>query len=118
MEKIIHLENQSGLFNPQEWDQFSSKVSKILADFLEWLRDDQVSERRIFGYGAAAKASTLLKKWSNNEQIETLDWSTHEWLHFIRHLPANISLEQMSNLDSKFNFTNSKNSEIILFSYL
>jgi len=60
VEKIIHLENESGLFNPQEWDQFSSKVSKILADFLEWLRDDQVSGRRIYGYGAAAKASTLL----------------------------------------------------------
>lgn len=60
VEKIIDLENESGLFNPQEWDQFSFKVSKILADFLEWLRGDQVTERRIYGYGAAAKASTLL----------------------------------------------------------
>lgn len=39
-------------------------------------------------------------------------WSTHEWLHFLRHLPGDISLERMDKLDKEFNFTNSGNSEI------
>lgn len=60
VEKMINLENESGLFNPKEWTQFSSKVSKILADFLRWLQVGEESQRRIYGYGAAAKASTIL----------------------------------------------------------
>lgn len=42
----------------------------------------------------------------------TKDWTTHEWLHFIRHLPANLSVEQMEDLDQEFGFTASGNSEI------
>jgi len=41
------------------------------------------------------------------------EWSTHEWLHFLRHLPELTSLERMEDLDKTFDFSNSKNSEII-----
>jgi len=60
VETIIKLENESGLFYPKEWTHFSSRVSKILADFLHWLRVGEENHRRIYGYGAAAKASTIL----------------------------------------------------------
>jgi hypothetical protein len=39
-------------------------------------------------------------------------WSTHEWLHYLRHLPKDISLERMIQLDRAFGFTQSGNSEI------
>ena len=41
------------------------------------------------------------------------DWTTHEWLHFIRHIPDEADAEDMSMLDKEFNFTNSGNSEIM-----
>lgn len=40
------------------------------------------------------------------------DWSSHEWQHFIEHLPEDITTEQMAALDEAFGFTNSGNSEI------
>lgn len=42
----------------------------------------------------------------------TDDWSSHEWLHFIRHIPADVTLEQLADLDQRFKFTQSGNSEI------
>ena len=60
VEKLIKLEMESGLFDSNEWVSFSSKVSRILSDFLQWLRLGEQKDRRIYGYGAAAKASTIL----------------------------------------------------------
>ncbi len=46
-------------------------------------------------------------------KLETKRWSTHEWIHFLRHLPADLTLEQMQDLDGAFGFTRSGNSEIL-----
>jgi leukotriene-A4 hydrolase len=40
-------------------------------------------------------------------------WSTHEWLHFLKNLPQDLTPAQMSVIDSYGNFTNSGNAEII-----
>ena len=47
----------------------------------------------------------------------TSNWSTHEWLHFIRSLPDTIPAARMSELDRNFKLTSSGNSEI-LFAWL
>lgn len=39
------------------------------------------------------------------------DWTTQEWLHFLKSMPA-LSPEKMAELDRTFNFTKSGNSEI------
>lgn len=44
--------------------------------------------------------------------LNTKNWSTHEWLHFMAELPKKVSLEQMHDLDKVYNFTNTENSEI------
>ena len=45
-------------------------------------------------------------------ELGTGEWTTHEWLHFLRHLPSPLSEESMAQLDKEFNFTNSRNAEI------
>ncbi|MCX6352970.1 MAG: M1 family metallopeptidase, partial [Bacteroidetes bacterium] len=45
--------------------------------------------------------------------LNTKDWSSHEWLHFIRHLPQPMSLEKMHELDEAFHFTTSGNCELL-----
>jgi len=40
------------------------------------------------------------------------EWSTHEWLHFIRHFKAETTPEQLALLDEAFELTKSGNSEI------
>jgi hypothetical protein len=60
VDRIIGIENDNKLFDPQEWMSYSSKVSRILDAFLAWLRAEKKNDKVIYGYGAAAKASTIL----------------------------------------------------------
>ena len=60
VERVINQENENSLFEANEWTNFSSKVTGILDNFFLWLRNAQTDNRRIYGYGAAAKASTIL----------------------------------------------------------
>lgn len=52
-------------------------------------------------------------KGNDPKTLGTENYSSHEWLHFIRHLPTDITLDQLSTLDNSFNFTKSGNSEIL-----
>ncbi|TAF66640.1 MAG: M1 family peptidase [Cytophagales bacterium] len=57
-----------------------------------------------------------LKKWKNGtppEKLNTQQWTTHEWLHFIEQLPAEISTDELEKLDQQFKFSQSGNAEII-----
>lgn len=45
-------------------------------------------------------------------EMETGGWTTHEWLHFLRHLPGDLSRDRMEELDREYHFTASGNSEI------
>ncbi|MEO9804436.1 MAG: M1 family metallopeptidase [Reichenbachiella sp.] len=60
-----------------------------------------------------------LATWISNQSKEELaasygsdNWSTHEWLRFVRGLPDSLSKAQMSNLDEAFGFTATGNSEV------
>ena len=56
-----------------------------------------------------------LKQWQlsyDASQIDTAQWTTHEWLHFLRHLPEEMTYEQMQDLDLNYKLTQSGNSEI------
>ena len=55
--------------------------------------------------------SNFLKD-NNASGLLTKDWTTHEWLHFLRKMPKPLSIKQMTALDAAFKFTNAKNSEI------
>lgn len=62
------------------------------------------------------KVEQAYQSWINGKpaaQLTTKDWSSHEWLHFIRMLPETMSQTQLAGLDKAFNFTNSGNSEVL-----
>ncbi len=50
-------------------------------------------------------------------ELSTGGWTTHEWLHFLRHLPRDRSddgaTDRMAALDDEFGFTRTGNSEIL-----
>ena len=58
--RVTNFEIDNGLFDAQEWTNYAVKVSNILKDLLDWLRSGRENNARIYGYGAAAKASTIL----------------------------------------------------------
>jgi aminopeptidase N len=59
------------------------------------------------------KSAEAWKKGQPASEIATKDWSSHEWLHFLRALPEQLSAAQMQELDQTFRFTQSGNSEIL-----
>jgi hypothetical protein len=60
VQRMINFESQSGLFDFPRWGNYAEQVSRILREFQSWLVSTKSANGRIFGYGAAAKASTIL----------------------------------------------------------
>ena len=112
--------------------------SMTTAEFLEELRANLLnshpgSEQRIaidewvYGPGIPANAPAVhsdaflrveeqaaaFQSGTPASQIAAQRWSTHEWIHFLRHLPKTLTTEQMAELDAAFGFTRSGNSEIL-----
>jgi len=81
----------------------------------------------VYGPGLPAKRPSvesnkfdLVESFMNSKLKEnvwskegTEEWSTHEWLHFIRKLPEDLSLDQAKSLDQTYAFSKSGNSEIL-----
>lgn len=62
-----------------------------------------------------AKVEAAAAAWSAGKpagELATSGWSSHEWIHFLRVLPATLSSAQLAELDQTFGFTTSGNSEI------
>jgi hypothetical protein len=57
---LLSYEVSIGLINPESWSNFSKKVTAILQEFENWLTSQKKQGAKVFGYGAAAKASTIL----------------------------------------------------------
>ncbi len=63
-----------------------------------------------------AKVNAQIEVWRNGTPASSLDtrgWVTHQWIHFIRGLPATLTTAQLKQLDDQFRFTWSGNSEIL-----
>lgn len=63
-----------------------------------------------------AVSAALDQYWENGQwpaAAQTDAWSTHEWLHFIKALPNDITAEQLAAIDAQYQFSQSGNSEIL-----
>jgi len=57
--------------------------------------------------------SSFVDEGTPADRLPSKTWTTHEWLHFVRHLPTDLSANQMSQLDDAYGLTNSGNAEIL-----
>jgi hypothetical protein len=69
VESFYNSEKSSGLFEPSKWTNFSDKVAEIIREFHTWLSESADKGMRVYGYGAAAKASTLLNSISPQDGL-------------------------------------------------
>lgn len=117
---------------------FTTNSFKVMTTevFLEYLKDNLLSqefyeelkiEAWVYGPGLPdncpapesdrfGKVEAQIKAWANGKsanELETKNWSSHEWLHFVRNLGFNLTIDQLSDVDAAFNFTESGNSEIL-----
>jgi len=62
------------------------------------------------------RVATLAGEWVAGErEVSTLsasEWTTQEWLHFLRSLPLNLSAAQLGELDAAFGLTEVGNAEV------
>ena len=65
---------------------------------------------------AFVRVDSQIEAWTGGTaaaQLETEGWNTHQWLHFLRGLPEELSAEQLQDLDTTFGFNTSGNSEVL-----
>ena len=60
VQEFISSEIEAGLFRQDLWAAFASRIRLLLGNFHDWLKNAFEEGRIVCGYGAAAKASTLL----------------------------------------------------------
>ena len=55
-------------------------------------------------------------KWAGGTisatDLKAMDWDTLEWLHFLRAVPAKLSIEKLTELDNAYDLTDRGNAEI------
>ncbi len=65
---------------------------------------------------ALALVESAAASWKDGKvraaELPTREWSTHEWLHFLRALPPAMPKEKLAELDAAFHLTDAGNSEI------
>ena len=65
---------------------------------------------------ALAKVGEQADAWKNGgatSALQTANWSTHEWLHFLGAFPETTPLPRLAELDRAFRLSSSGNSEIL-----
>ena len=125
----------SFLLNYFEHFAFESITTDVFLDYLDetLLKDypDTLSRERleqwIFEPGipdgapvpqsdAFAKIDSVRNQWlegkTKAQNIDTQEWTTHEWLYFLNNMPQQLSQAQLEQLDNNFSLTESQNNEI------
>lgn len=108
-------------------EQFVSEIEKTLIqgdsaraiqfDLKAWIYAPGLPEAHPVPQSERFQAvNQQVARWSDGsapaELAGTAEWTSHEWLQFIRQLPDTLALDRMAALDQQFKFTKSGNSEI------
>jgi hypothetical protein len=105
---LAYVENELFARNPEQFNKLNVR---------EWVYQPglpatipQVQSER---FAAVEESARRWQAGTPASQLSTKEWSSHEWLHFIRQLPASLNVAQMAELDRVFGFTQSGNAEIL-----
>lgn len=87
-------------------------------DLERWLHQPGLpAEHRVYTSERLERVDRSAADWAGGTisagEIEVKDWSFHEWLRFLRALPADLDSERLAALDTEFELTDSSNSEIL-----
>ncbi|MBL7993935.1 M1 family metallopeptidase [bacterium] len=113
-------------FKPMTTERFVNYVNKELVSNDSNLSKKLKGDQWIYGRGipdncpvitsdAFQKVDVQLKAWLSGTaavQLESKNWLSHQWIHFVRNLPEKMSRTQMTELDQTFGFSKSGNAEM------
>ena len=120
------------------WFEANAFESKTTAEFVDYLNAELVAgdqaladalqiDAWVYGPGlppnaptiesdAFAKVDAARQAWMDGadpSSLETKDWTTHEWLHFLRGIPVDVGGDKLAALDGAFGFNSTGNSEVL-----
>jgi leukotriene-A4 hydrolase len=114
----------------KSWFDTNKFTSKTTEDFLAFLKENYLKKYNVtanvdewvFGPGLPANLpKPVSSKLANAEKAaqnianalpDTTGWTPHEWVHFVRSLPANSDVATLKKLDAQYKLTTSGNAEI------
>jgi leukotriene-A4 hydrolase len=100
-----------------EYYENNFNISLTPSSFDEWIDTEGLPANISQPSSTKFKAvDDLLTGWKAEKPLDkslSKDWSTQEWLHFLKNLPQTLTQAQMKSLDDFGNFTKSGNAEII-----
>jgi leukotriene-A4 hydrolase len=121
---LRHVEQTFGRQRFDAWlrsyfDQFAFR-SITTAESLDYMRE------QLFAANPQLAAEIPLEEWVFEPGLSSCaippvfeparaidEWTTHEWLHFLRALPLQLDAARMQELDSTYHLTRSGNDEIL-----
>lgn len=119
---------QSHAFETMNTERYMEYLRENLLNQDSFLIDGLKIDKWIYGPGLPDNCPKVvssrfqavgssLGSWADGsfslDELNTKDWSSLEWLNFIRKMPTDLTAKQLEELDKAFNFTNSGNSEIL-----
>jgi leukotriene-A4 hydrolase len=116
----------SNAFRSLDTQNFIDDIKEYYLSAFQIELDDALFDKWIFTEGLPANApvpqsarfdmvDVVIKQWKDGQQLSeqtAKDWSTHEWLHFLKNLPDTLTPAQMNDLDAFGHLTASGNAEI------
>jgi aminopeptidase N len=123
-DKFLHGYFDTFAFQSMDSARFVEYLKKNLLDgdearagelkIHEWVYEPGLPSNAIEVHSAAfAKVDQAIASLPDLSQLQTQDWTTHHWVHFIRNLPQPLDVRTMTLLDDAFHFSDSNNSEIL-----
>jgi leukotriene-A4 hydrolase len=101
------------------WEHVSKgpAVKLTKAEVNEWIDSPGIPSFAVLPQSDAftridEQARTWIEGTIAAEQLDTKQWTTHEWIHFLNNLPSEISAERLGELDRAFNLTDVKNNAV------
>jgi aminopeptidase N len=95
-------------------EELKAHLPELKLNVKEWIYQPGLpaSTPKIESY-LLSQVDTQMERWKKGEAMDTKEWVAQQWLHFLRHLPENLTAVQMAKLDAAYKFTQSRNSEIL-----
>jgi leukotriene-A4 hydrolase len=121
-EYFSHFAFQS-LSTEQFLDYLNAKVlgrpdaGVTLAEVKAWMAEPGLPATAVLPQSDAfdkvdAERDAWLSGARSAEQLNTKGWTTHQWLHFLDNLPADLSAQRLEELDRAWKFNSATNSEV------
>ena len=93
-------------------DKHSDKVTRD--EVQEWLYEPGLPETLVrVEVDAFKRVDEAREAWLDGSEVAFNEWSIHERLYFLRHLPNEMSGDELARLDSELGLTETRNNSVL-----